>query len=64
MKIYFTVERLVSEMMVQISMAGLIGSDVGNHIPEAGIIMKLIVLYGFLISSHGKPVLQFRVFCV
>ena len=62
--IYFTVERLVSEMMVQISMAGLIGSNVCNHVSEAGIFMKLIVLYSFLISFHFKPVLQSRVFSV
>ena len=62
--IYFSVERRVSEMMVQITMAGFIGADVCDHIPEASIVIKLIVIYSLLISSHSMPVLQIRILIV
>ena len=62
--IYFSVERRVSEMMVQITMTGFIGSDVGDHVPKAGIVIKLIIIYSLLISSHSMPVLEIRVLIV
>ena len=53
-----TIERLISEVMVQISMAGLIGSHMCNHVPEASILVELIVIYGFLVGLHFVPVLK------
>ena len=62
--IYFSVERRVSEMMVQITMTGFISADVGNHVPKASIVIKLIIIYSLLISSHSMPVLEIRVLIV
>ena len=62
--VYFSVERRVSEMMVQITMAGFISADVGDHVPEASIVIKLIIIYSLLISSHSVPVLEIRVLIV
>ena len=48
----------VGEVMVEISVAGLFGSNVQDHVPEGCIFRHLIVVDGLLGSAHGIPNFQ------
>jgi len=49
------VERNVGEVMVQVSVAGLIGSHMHHHVSESGIICQLIVLSRLFFGLHVGP---------
>ena len=48
----------VGEVMVEISVAGLVGSNIQDHVPEGCIFRHLIVVDGLLGCAHGLPNLK------
>ena len=48
----------VGEVMVEISVAGLVGANIQDHVPEGCIFRHLIVVDGLLGSAHGIPNLK------
>ena len=51
----------ISEMMIQVSVTGLVCADVQDHISESGVLFHMVILDGLIGSPHLLPHLQIAI---
>lgn len=61
-EIYVLMSGDVSEVMVKVSVAGLISTDIHYHVEDCGVFSHIVIFDGFLGSWLAAPVLNVTAF--
>ena len=58
MRVHLLIELYIGEVMIQIAVASLVSANMRDHVSEAGVAVKLVVLDSLIRRSQVVPVLQ------